>query len=92
MIGQRIKELREFKGLSRRELERLTGIPDYKWVSIETERQQTNGEHIAALAKIWPEYKHWIVFGETIPEVGQISPELEETREKLAKAGGSPNG
>lgn len=82
MIGRRIKELREYKGLSRRDLERLTGIADYKWVSIETERQQTNGEHIAALAKIWPEYKHWIVFGETIPEAGQISPDMERVEVK----------
>ncbi|MEW6038403.1 MAG: helix-turn-helix transcriptional regulator [Pseudomonadota bacterium] len=92
MIGKRIRQLREFKGLSRRDLERQTGVEDYKWRAIEEERQQTNEEHITALAKIWPEYKYWIVFGETIPEAGQISPEIEETREKLAKAGGSPKG
>ncbi len=80
MIGKRIEQLRKFKKLSRRKLEKETGIPDYTWQAIEIEKQSANEEHIEALSKLWPEYKYWIVFGETIPEAGQISPELEEVR------------
>ncbi|MDD5036837.1 MAG: hypothetical protein PHE55_19085 [Methylococcaceae bacterium] len=86
MIGRRIRHIRELKGLSRRDLEKKTGIEDYKWRAIEERRQQTNGDHIAAIARLWPEYKHWIVFGETIPEAGQISPELEQVKEPLGLA------
>jgi transcriptional regulator with XRE-family HTH domain len=83
MIGKRIEKLRKFKGLSRRKLEQETGITDYTWQSVEIGRQLANEEHIKALCKIWPEYKYWLVFGETMPEYGQISPEIEETQQKL---------
>lgn len=87
MIGERIKQLREWKGLSRRDLEKLTSIPEYTWRAVETEKQQANESHIDSISKIWPEHKMWLVFGETYPEIGQTSPELEETRQKLDQAG-----
>lgn len=84
MIGERIEILRKFKGLSRRKLEQETGIADYTWQSVEIGKQAANEEHITALSKIWPEYKYWLVFGETMPEAGQISPEIEEARQNLS--------
>ncbi|WP_150046131.1 helix-turn-helix domain-containing protein [Methylomonas rhizoryzae] len=87
MIGQRIEELRKFKGLSRRKLQEVTGIADYTWQAVEIGKQIANEDHIKALSKLWPEYKYWLVFGETCVENGQISPELEETRQKLEQAG-----
>jgi len=86
MIGERIEKLRKFKKLSRRKLENVTGIADYTWQAVEIGKQLPNEEHIEALSKLWPEYKYWLVFGETIPEAGQISPEIEETRAKLKEA------
>jgi len=86
MIGERIEKLRKFKKLSRRKLENLTGIADYTWQAVEIGKQVANEEHIKELSKIWPEYKYWLVFGETMPEAGQISPEIEETRVKLKEA------
>ncbi|MBS4028192.1 MAG: helix-turn-helix transcriptional regulator [Ignavibacteriales bacterium] len=83
MIGERIKILREFKGLSRRKLENETGIADYTWQAVEIGKQVANESHIEALAKLWPEFKFWLVFGETMPEYGQISPELEKIRVNL---------
>lgn len=80
MMGKRIEQLRKFKGLSRRKLESATGIPDYTWQAVEIEKQIANEEHIKALSELWPEYKYWLVFGETMTEAGQISPELEEIR------------
>jgi transcriptional regulator with XRE-family HTH domain len=84
MIEERLGVLRKFKELSRRDLEKLTGIAEYTWRAVETGKQKANEEHIEALTKIWPEYKYWIVFGETCPENGQISPEIEETRKNLS--------
>jgi len=86
MIGERIEKLRKFKGLSRRGLEEATGIRDSTWQSVEIGRQKANTDHIEALEKLWPEYKYWIVFGETAPEIGQISPEIEDIHQKLKEA------
>lgn len=83
MIGERITILRKFNKLSRRKLEEITGITDYTWQAVEIGKQKATEDHIEALAKVWPEYKYWLVFGETMPECGQISPELEETRRNL---------
>ncbi|MDP3332640.1 MAG: helix-turn-helix transcriptional regulator [Methylococcaceae bacterium] len=83
MIGERIEKLRNIKNLSRRDIEKLTNIPEYTWRAVETGKQKPNEDHIEAITKIWPEFKYWLVFGETHPETGQISPELEETRQKL---------
>ncbi len=88
MIGKRIEKIRKFKRLSRRKLQELTGIPDYTWQAVEIGKQSINEEHIKALTKIWPEFKHWIIFGETIEEAGQISPEIEEQRQKLQNKAG----
>jgi transcriptional regulator with XRE-family HTH domain len=85
--GERIRKAREYKGLSRRDLEKATGIEDYKWNAIEGGRQRPNDEHLSALGNIWPEYKLWLAYGETLPQAGQISPELEETGQKLLKVG-----
>ncbi|MEI6709236.1 MAG: helix-turn-helix transcriptional regulator [Methylococcales bacterium] len=83
MIGKRIQKLREYKKLSRRDLEKITDIAEYTWRAVESGKQTANESHINALSKIWSEYKYWIVFGETMPEYGQISPELEDTRQNL---------
>lgn len=85
MIGDRIRITRDFKGLSRRDLEKETGIPEYTWKAVEGGKQKPNEDHIEALSKLWPEYKFWLVFGETMPECGQISPELEKIRVSLKK-------
>lgn len=74
MIGERIKELREAHGMSRRDMEKATGIAEYTWRAVETEKQQANESHITALANLWPENKIWLVFGESYPEIGQTSP------------------
>lgn len=84
--GERIKKARQFKGLSRRDLEKATGIEDYKWVSIESGKQRTNDEHLEALGKLWPEFRLWLAYGDTMPEAGQTSPDIEEMRENLGDA------
>jgi transcriptional regulator with XRE-family HTH domain len=83
MIGKRIQILREYNKLSRRDLEKITAIPEYTWRAVEIGKQTANEVHIEALSKIWNEYKYWLVFGETMPDCGQISPELEEIRQNL---------
>jgi len=63
-----------------KDLEELTGIKRSTLKALFEGRQRFNEEHICAISKAFPQYKMWFVFGETHPELGQISPELEDTR------------
>ena len=36
-------------------------------------------EDIKAIAKAFPEYEYWLVYGKTLPESGQIRPDIKET-------------
>ncbi|BBL72789.1 hypothetical protein MoryE10_33950 [Methylogaea oryzae] len=83
----RIKQLVEASGLSKTDLEEQTGISAYKWGNLFTGKQRVNEDHIQAIRKLWPQYTYWIVTGETLPESGQISPQIEESRKKLGTGG-----
>ncbi|MBE0471336.1 MAG: helix-turn-helix transcriptional regulator [Methyloprofundus sp.] len=87
MIAERIEKIRKAEKLSRRKLEEKTGIADYTWQAISTGKQIPNEEHIKAISNLWPQYKYWMVFGETMPEIGQISPELDEIKENTKQVG-----
>lgn len=82
-INKRFKSLRSHLGLTVDEFSLKTGIKSGQISSIENDRQKLYGWQIEAISTIWPEYAYWLATGLTITECGQISPELEETREKL---------
>lgn len=86
-MREKIKQLREHLGLNRTEFAEVTGVPSKTWSNIENGLQKANEDHLQAIAKHWPEYSYWLLTGNTIPEAGQISPELDEAREKLLKVG-----
>jgi len=86
-INRRFKELREYEGLTRDEIAIKTGIKSGQIASIENERQKMPAWYIEAVKNCFPEYVYWFATGDTLPEAGQISPELEETRRNLSKAG-----
>jgi len=86
-LRDRINYLIEFIELKPTELEERSGIERMKWANIKRKRTRVQQEHIEAIVKICPEYAYWITTGLTLPESGQISPELEETRQNLKKVG-----
>ncbi|MDP2098694.1 MAG: DNA-binding protein [Methylobacter sp.] len=88
MLKDRIIQLIDFLGESPKSLEEKTGIDRAKWSNIKrkTNPIRATEEHIEAILKTWPEYAYWVATGKTIPEAGQISPEIEETRQKLKRA------
>ena len=51
-------------------------------------RQRFNEEHIEAVASAFPDFRYWLVFGEELPESGQISPMTKATRESYQQTGG----
>jgi len=81
-IRDRILEVIEKSNKSKEEIEEITGINKHTWGNLKAGRQRANEEHIEAMISIWPEYAYWLTTGKTMPECGQISPELEEIREK----------
>lgn len=87
MIRDRLLEVIDKSGMSATELEKRTGIKAFTWGNLKTGKQRANEEHISALASLFPEYAYWITTGKTLPDAGQISPEVEETRQKLEQAG-----
>ena len=87
MIRERILELIVFFNLNNNDLESISKISSHKWGNLKTGKQRANEEHIEAITKAYPEYAYWITTGLTLPESGQISPELEETRQNLKKVG-----
>lgn len=86
-LGLRIRDLREHLAMGRHSFAEKCGIKKGTLENIEMGRQRTTEELILAIGKNWPEYSYWLITGKTIPEAGQISPELDEAREKLQKVG-----
>jgi len=70
--------------LSNPALEAKTGIKSTTWANVRLKKIRINEEHLEAIIALWPEYAYWITTGKTMPEAGQISPELEETRKNLS--------
>lgn len=83
-INKRFRLLRDALELGRQAFADKTGIKKQTIENIEREAQKVNSDHILAIGKQYPEYKYWLAYGETLPEAGQISPEIEETRQNLS--------
>lgn len=64
-------------------LEAKTGIKASDWSSLRNKRIRLNEDHIEGLKVVAPELIYWVMTGNVLPEAGQISPELEETRKNL---------
>lgn len=86
-MRDRIRKLRTHLTLSRTEFEQQTGVPAKTWENVENGLQKVNEDHLNAVTNRWPQYAYWLLTGKTLPDAGQISPELEEIREKLERAG-----
>lgn len=61
-----------------KEFEELSGLERKKVKNLMDGQQRFNEEHIKTITDAFPQYKMWFVFGETAPEIGQISPELDK--------------
>lgn len=58
-----------------------TGISKETLRAICDGRQRINEEIEDKIIGLYPQYKMWFVFGETYPELGQLSPDIEEVRQ-----------
>lgn len=84
MIRERIVEIWEYKKLTGKLLEELTGIDREKWYALRKGVRRANEDDISSMVKVHPEYALWLVSGETAPECGQTSPSYDEANRKLS--------
>lgn len=83
MIRERIVAIWEYKKLTAKKLEELSGIDREKWYALRKGGRRANEDDISSIVKIHPEYALWLVSGQIAPEVGQTSPEFDEADRKL---------
>ena len=77
-LVERLKLMLKFKKVSRPKLEKLTGVSSERWASVVNRKVAVRLEEILKVGEIWPMFRHWLIFGEELPESGQISPMTEQ--------------
>jgi aspartate carbamoyltransferase regulatory subunit len=72
--AERFKLLVQMEKVKLPWLESKTGIDKKRWANVKSENSEMRAKELQALSLVWPEYSVWLISGEEIPEVGQISP------------------
>ncbi|MDT4826215.1 hypothetical protein D3C76_1503250 [compost metagenome] len=61
------------------------GTEYMRWQNIKRGRARLGADEIETLAKVYPQYRWWLISGEVMPEKGQTSPEYDEANTKLPR-------
>nr|WP_312231898.1 helix-turn-helix domain-containing protein [Pseudomonas sp.] len=85
MIKERVITILKASQMRLPELEEKTGISRYTWNNLKNpaRNREIKAEEIEAVAKVFPEYRWWMLTGEVMPDKGQVSPEYEEANRNL---------
>lgn len=85
MIKERVITILKTSQMRLPELEEKTGISRYTWNNLKNpaRNREIKAEEIEAVAKIFPQYRWWMLTGEIMPDKGQVSPEYEEANRNL---------
>lgn len=84
MIKERLITILNHEEMKNPKLEKLTGISRYTWQNVRNKpSREIKEEEIAAIAKLFPEYRYWLISGEELPESGQISPMTKAAMKEL---------
>jgi len=70
----RMKEIENAEGMHREDFAMKIGIRYTRLRNVIGGQAKVRMEDIEAIATAFPQYKHWLVFGEELPVCGQISP------------------
>ena len=82
-FGKRFKILREFRELTQMEIAIELGIKPLTYIKIEQDKNKTiTFEDIETIMnhEQYGKYWLWLTTGKTLPDYGQISPEIEEQK------------
>ena len=82
-MRERFVAILEYKGLTAKKLEQLTGIDREKWYALRKGGRRINEDDIKAIVELAPEYALWLVTGTIAPGSGQRSPEYDEANSNL---------
>lgn len=85
-LGKKVRAIREAEGMGRHVFCNVTGITKQTLINIEQGRNAPSGKLLAQVTKAFPQYTMWLMNGQVIEEVGQISPEMEIA--KVAESSG----
>lgn len=79
MIKERVITILSRSKVRLPRLEALTGISRYTWANLKnpSKSREIKEEEILAIAKVFPQFRWWLLTGEELPEIGQFSPERE---------------
>jgi transcriptional regulator with XRE-family HTH domain len=85
MIKARVIEILKSSGIRLPELEERTGISRYTWNNLKNpaRNREIKEEEILAIAKVFPQYRWWLLTGEVMPEMGQTSPDYDAAHSNL---------
>tara|TARA_B100000378_G_C17857482_1_gene347347 strand:+ start:324 stop:632 length:309 start_codon:yes stop_codon:yes gene_type:complete len=86
-FGEKIRALREAEGMGRQDFSDTTGIPKNTLIRLEQGKNAPSGKVLMQITKAFPKYTMWLMNDQTIEEVGQVSPEIERTRDRLKPTG-----
>ncbi|MCC4265608.1 helix-turn-helix domain-containing protein [Oceanimonas baumannii] len=78
LVGRKIRQIREAMGLSRPKFAELLQVPPTTLKNYELGYREVGGAFLVALSQ-HPElhkYTLWLLSGNTVPEAGQVSPEV----------------
>ena len=87
MIEERIKQAIKHREMNYHDVESKTGFPESRWNKALNGHLKLRWEEVESITKLFPEFSYWITTGKTLPESGQISPEIEATAESYQKQG-----
>ncbi|MEZ5524579.1 MAG: DNA-binding protein [Pseudomonadales bacterium] len=59
------------------ELASLTNIAYSRWANVLAGKAKLRHAEVEALGNVFPQYRLWLAYGDTLPEAGQTSPEHE---------------
>lgn len=85
MIKERVITILKWAEVRLPRLEEETGISRYTWANLKNpaKSREIKEEEIEAIAKVFPQYRWWMLTGEIMPDKGQVSPEYEEANRNL---------
>ncbi len=86
MIKERVITILKTSQMRLPELEEKTGISRYTWNNLKNpaRNREIKAEEIEAVAKVFPQYRWWMLTGEVMPDKGQVSPDYEEANRNLS--------
>lgn len=70
----RLSLLFKFTGRSKKSVLEEAGVDYARFADVQRRKVALRAGELTAIAACFPAYKYWLVFGEELPEAGQVSP------------------